>query len=77
MIQIPLLFKRIFFSLGPPYDSSSAREFIMEMFLELAEPDTEIYPHYMCALDNDSVRWRFAGAKDQILEINVASYGCQ
>ncbi|XP_003402614.1 guanine nucleotide-binding protein G(q) subunit alpha isoform X1 [Bombus vosnesenskii] len=60
---------------GPQRDAIPAREFILQMFVEL-NPDIEkiIYSHFTCATDTENIRFVFAAVKDTILQLNLKEY---
>ncbi|CAG9560036.1 unnamed protein product [Danaus chrysippus] len=60
---------------GPQRDASTAREFILRMFVDL-NPDAEkiIYSHFTCATDTENIRFVFAAVKDTILQSNLKEY---
>ncbi|KAK9302064.1 hypothetical protein QLX08_005802 [Tetragonisca angustula] len=60
---------------GPQRDAIPAREFILQMFVDL-NPDIEkiIYSHFTCATDTENIRFVFAAVKDTILQLNLKEY---
>ncbi|XP_017882931.1 guanine nucleotide-binding protein G(q) subunit alpha isoform X4 [Ceratina calcarata] len=60
---------------GPQRDAQHAREFILQMFVDL-NPDVEkiIYSHFTCATDTENIRFVFAAVKDTILQSNLREY---
>jgi len=60
---------------GPPKDATSAREFILNMFVQL-NPDTDkiVYSHFTCATDTENIRFVFAAVRDTILQANLKEY---
>ncbi|XP_076764427.1 G protein alpha q subunit isoform X3 [Xylocopa sonorina] len=60
---------------GPQRDALAAREFILQMFVDL-NPDVEkiIYSHFTCATDTENIRFVFAAVKDTILQSNLKEY---
>ncbi|XP_053321433.1 guanine nucleotide-binding protein subunit alpha-11 [Spea bombifrons] len=60
---------------GPQRDATTAREFILKMFVDL-NPDSDkiIYSHFTCATDTENIRFVFAAVKDTILQINLKEY---
>ena len=68
-----------FFFPGPRCDHLQAREFILNMFVELNvvnQDDQEkiIYSHFTCATDTENIRFVFAAVKDTILQGNLREY---
>lgn len=64
---------------GPRCDHLQAREFILNMFVELNvvnQDDQEkiIYSHFTCATDTENIRFVFAAVKDTILQGNLREY---
>ncbi|CAG5119601.1 unnamed protein product [Candidula unifasciata] len=60
---------------GPKKEASTAREFILKMFVELnPDPDKIIYSHFTCATDTENIRFVFAAVKDTILQLNLKEY---
>jgi len=52
--------------MGPQKDAVEAREFILNMFVELNDdPDKVIYSHFTCATDTENIRFVFAAVKVQ------------
>ena len=61
--------------MGPQKDAVEAREFILNMFVELNDdPDKVIYSHFTCATDTENIRFVFAAVKDTILQGNLREY---
>ncbi|CAB3366322.1 guanine nucleotide-binding protein G(q) subunit alpha isoform X1 [Cloeon dipterum] len=60
---------------GPQRDAIRAREFILQMFVDM-NPDSEkiIYSHFTCATDTENIRFVFAAVKDTILQSNLKEY---
>lgn len=60
---------------GPEYDDQSARDYILQMFLD-QNPDAEktIYSHFTCATDTENIKFVFAAVKDTILQHNLRDY---
>ncbi|XP_069595557.1 guanine nucleotide-binding protein subunit alpha-11 isoform X1 [Dendrobates tinctorius] len=60
---------------GPQRDATTAREFILKMFVDL-NPDSDkiIYSHFTCATDTENIRFVFAAVKDTILQLNLKEY---
>ena len=60
---------------GREKDAQAAREFILQMFVEL-NPDADkiIYSHFTCATDTENIRFVFAAVKDTILQANLREY---
>ncbi|XP_039749604.1 G protein alpha q subunit isoform X5 [Pararge aegeria] len=54
---------------GPQRDASTAREFILRMFVDL-NPDAEkiIYSHFTCATDTENIKLVFCAVKDTIMQ---------
>lgn len=63
---------------GPEGDHAEAREFILNMFVELNvttdETEKIIYSHFTCATDTENIRFVFAAVKDTILQGNLREY---
>merc|ERR1711981_1213506 len=64
---------------GPKYDHNQAREFILNMFVELNVVNSDdqekiIYSHFACAADTENIRFVFAAVKDTILQGNLREY---
>jgi len=60
---------------GRERDPQEAREFILQMFVELnPDPDKIIYSHFTCATDTENIRFVFAAVKDTILQANLREY---
>merc|ERR550519_498293 len=60
---------------GPEQDPQMAREFILQMFVELnPDPEKIIYSHFTCATDTENIRFVFAAVKDTILQANLKEY---
>lgn len=60
---------------GPLHDSDAAREYILEMFVDLNEDQGKtIYSHFTCATDTENIRFVFAAVKDTILQENLREY---
>lgn len=56
-------------------DANSAREFILQMFVNLnVDQDKIIYSHFTCATDTENIRFVFAAVKDTILQVNLREY---
>lgn len=61
--------------IGTKEDAYEAREFILNMFVELNDdPDKVIYSHFTCATDTENIRFVFAAVKDTILQGNLREY---
>ncbi|XP_076246623.1 G protein alpha q subunit isoform X5 [Calliopsis andreniformis] len=60
---------------GPQKNAKCAREFILQMFVDL-NPDADkiIYSHFTCATDTENIRFVFAAVKDTILQSNLREY---
>nr|XP_003702528.1 PREDICTED: guanine nucleotide-binding protein G(q) subunit alpha isoform X6 [Megachile rotundata] len=54
---------------GPQRNASTAREFILRMFVDL-NPDSEkiIYSHFTCATDTENIKLVFCAVKDTIMQ---------
>jgi len=60
---------------GREKDAQAAREFILQMFVELnPDPEKIIYSHFTCATDTENIRFVFAAVKDTILQANLREY---
>ena len=60
---------------GPKKDSIAAREFILQMFLDLRlDPEKIIYSHFTCATDTENIRYVFAAVRDTLLQRNLILY---
>merc|ERR1711997_92427 len=64
---------------GPQGDHLQAREFILNMFVELNVVNSDdqekiIYSHFTCATDTENIRFVFAAVKDTILQGNLREY---
>ena len=69
------------FNLGPKRDSNSAKNFILQTFLDLkpepdkqTDPEKAIYYHFTCATDTENIRRVFKNVKDTLLKINLENY---
>jgi len=60
---------------GREQEPNDAREFILQMFVELnPDPEKIIYSHFTCATDTENIRFVFAAVKDTILQANLREY---
>ncbi|KAH7710265.1 guanine nucleotide-binding protein G(q) subunit alpha-like protein [Aphelenchoides avenae] len=59
---------------GPPRDYEHARQFILNMFLELVPKGTTVYPHFTCATDTKNIHVVFTAVSDTILQQNLEDY---
>lgn len=61
---------------GPRRDAVAARNFIAEMYADLAlECDKVVYTHFTCATDTDNIRFIFSAVKDTILRSHLGEIG--
>ncbi|XP_053556253.1 guanine nucleotide-binding protein subunit alpha-11-like [Bombina bombina] len=61
---------------GPQRDATTAREFILKMFVDL-NPDSDkiIYSHFTCATDTENIRFVFADLlEDKIMYSHLVDY---
>ena len=57
---------------GPQLDVIAARNFILQMFLDLnPDPQKIIYSHFTCATDTKNIRFVFSAVKDTIVQRNL------
>ena len=57
---------------GPQMDVIAARNFILQMFLDLnPDPQKIIYSHFTCATDTKNIRFVFSAVKDTIVQRNL------
>lgn len=57
-------------------DSTAAKEYITQRFVELNQSETKlIYPHITCATDTQNIKFVFEAVKDIILQINLRGSG--
>nr|CAH0099484.1 unnamed protein product [Daphnia galeata] len=60
---------------GPQRDAIAAREFILQMFLDIRiDYEKIIYSHFTCATDTENIRFVFAAVKDSILQHELLKY---
>ena len=65
----------LIFLAGPAQDPLAAREFILNMFVDLnPDPEKIIYSHFTCATDTENIRFVFAAVRDTILQTNLKEY---
>ncbi|XP_043525095.1 guanine nucleotide-binding protein G(q) subunit alpha isoform X4 [Frieseomelitta varia] len=60
---------------GPQRDAIPAREFILQMFVDL-NPDIEkiIYSHFTCATDTENIKLVFCAVKDTIMQTALKEF---
>lgn len=59
---------------GPRKDAIAARDFILQMFVELNPDEKTIYSHFTCATDTENIKFVSAAVKDTILQRNISIY---
>ena len=60
---------------GPRKDVVAARDFILQMFVNLNPDDYKtIYSHFTCATDTENIKFVSAAVKDTILQRNISVY---